>query len=118
MPSPPSFGPVLTLATIDFVIQRGTQLDWIRPHTAAMADRKILDDIRAVCEAQITDRDEPWLDGHRAWLAYVDSVMTCDERTLRCFGRHSSMPEDDSIPGLDLDANPPTRAARPRPPGQ
>jgi hypothetical protein len=69
---------VLALAAIDSVIERGTLCDWIELRSAALACPEVFADLRHLCRIRTADLYDPFADGHRAWLAYIDSAIGND----------------------------------------
>ena len=69
----------LTVAAIDSVIERGALSDWIELRAAALARPKVFADLRRLCQLRSAELYDPFVDGHRAWLAYMDSAMTKDK---------------------------------------
>ena len=53
--------------------------DWIELRAAALARPEVFADLRRLCQLRSADFYDPFVDGHRAWLAYMDSAMTKDE---------------------------------------
>jgi hypothetical protein len=70
---------VLPVATIDSIVARGTLSDWIELRAAALTHPEVLADLRRLCRARAADLYDAFADGHRAWLAYVDSEIARDE---------------------------------------
>ena len=58
-----------TLAAIDDVIARGNRKDWAELRQAALADPTVMEKIRRVCLAQVSD---PYAQRHHFWRQYAD----------------------------------------------
>jgi hypothetical protein len=69
---------VLALAAMDSVIERGTLCDWIELRAAALVCPEVFADLRRLCRIRTADLYDPFADGHRAWLAYIDSAIGKD----------------------------------------
>jgi len=69
----------LTIAAIDSIIERGALSDWIELRAAALARPEVFANLRRLCQVRSGDFYDPFVDGHRAWLAYMDSAMAKDE---------------------------------------
>src|SRR6267143_4282518 len=46
---------------------------------AALAHPEVFADLRRLCQARTADLCNPFVDGHRAWLAHIDCAMAKDE---------------------------------------
>jgi hypothetical protein len=68
----------LAVAAIDAIIERGTLADWIRLRAVALADPRVMTELRRLCELAAADLYDPWVDGHRAWLIYIESAILHD----------------------------------------
>lgn len=69
---------VWTVAATDSIIERGTLDDWIQLRAAALADPQVLAKLRRLCEERTRDLYDPWVDGHRAWRAYLETAFETD----------------------------------------
>jgi hypothetical protein len=58
-----------TLAAIDDVIARGNRKDWAELRQAALADRTVMEKIRGVCLAYVSD---PYAQRYHFWRHYAD----------------------------------------------
>ena len=70
---------VPTQAEIDSIIGRGTLADWIELRSAALARPQVFAKVRRLCQVRAADLYDPFVDGHRAWLAYIDCAIAQDE---------------------------------------
>lgn len=61
-----------TLAAVDDVIARGNRRDWAELRKAALADRAVLEKIRRVCLAYVSD---PWAQRYHFWWHYADRYL-------------------------------------------
>ncbi len=61
-----------TLAAIDDVIARGKRRDWAELRRAALEDRAVLEKVRRVCRAHITD---PYAQRYHFWMQYAERYL-------------------------------------------
>jgi hypothetical protein len=69
----------LTTAAIDSIIERGALSDWIELRAAALVRPEVFAPLRQLCQVRAADLYDPFADGHRAWLVYMDSGIAEDE---------------------------------------
>ena len=58
-----------TLAAIDDVIARGRWQDWAALRRAALQDRLLLEKVRRICRAYVSD---PYAQRYHFWLHYAE----------------------------------------------